>query len=496
MQRDSRPSSSVARRLSSNTHNFMRTALLTVWFLTSCQPIMIGNTDGAAGGHAGRGGSSSGGDLGNTSGAAPTPGGSAHGGNASGGTGRAGSAGEPTAERAGESNEGGSPTAGAASQSDGGDGGDGGASSDADEGVIQARVLFVVYDPLMTGVTDPAQSLSTTLGVTSPLELGKQLATTLETLTQGHVHHEVLETNAISESFPPTLDAFRYDPTSYDACRADAKACHLAAADYGAIAGEGDLCTLADDQNADQIWLFGAKRFGFVMGKQLTCKRVADGQVIDRIVDFIDLDYSEGLPSLVASYQAYAAYALQQVFGAPASNAGDEPSYWLSHLPRARWSDALNMLNDHWRYVLHPAERAIPQDVSVTCSSSYLPGWCALAHDQSDVHTCNVNEWATYMEPRGYVEFRFVPPKLVSGVDLYDRACDEQVLAGHIEFSDGSADLGFGALPNLGDTAHSETFEPRLLSGMRVVIDESSPPVIPGTKVNPGFGEITIVTAP
>jgi hypothetical protein len=463
----------------------MRTALLTAWFLASCQPIMIGNHDAAAGSEAG---------------ADSSDGAGGNGGDTSGGTGLVGSAGEATTGEAGDRSQGGAPAAGAANPSDGGDGG---ASSDVDEGVIEARVLFVIYDPLMTGVTDPAKSLSTALGVSSPFELGKQLADTLETLTEGHVHHRIVETNTSSESFPPTLDAFRYDPASYDACRADAKACHVAAADYTSIAIERDLCNLADSQNADQIWLFGAKRFGFVMGKQLTCEHVADGQTIDRTVDFINLDYSGGLPSLLASYQAYGAYALQEAFGAPAANTGDEPGHWLSQLPRARWSDSQNGLNDHWRYILHPSERERPKDVSVTCSSSYLPGWCDLVHEGSEAlekgvahGTCNVGEWATYMEPRGFVEFRFVPPKLVSGVDIYDRGCDEQVLAGHIEFSDGSADLGFGALANEGDDAHSETFEPRLLSGMRVVIDESSPPVIPGTKVNPGFGEIVIVSPP
>jgi hypothetical protein len=460
----------------------MRTAIFTVFFLASCQPILIGSPNGTAGSSnqagtatsTGNAGSNGSGATTTTSGGATTAGGAA--GSNVGGT------------AAGGSNPG-SATAGAANV---GESGAGGASNEADEGVLEARVLFVIYDPMMAGVTDPAKLLSTTLGVSTPLELGKQLAEKLEALTLGHVRHIVADESAISESFPPTLDAFRYDAAAYNACLQEAQVCHLAMADYQAIQSELDLCTLADDQNADQIWLFGAKRFGFAMGKRLDCPVITGGQTATRTVDFINLDYSEGLPSLLASYQAYGEYALQQAFGAPAANATDEPSHWLENLPRARWSDAQGRLKDDWRYILHPLERETPAEVSVMCSSSYLPGWCAQAKDK--VHgECNTGEWATYMDPTGFVEFRFVPPKTVSAVKLYDRACDEQVLSGHLEFSDGSPDRAFGALEARGVTPLQIPFEPKLLTGLRVVIEDSSQSVISGAKVNPGFSEIALL---
>ena len=473
----------------------MQKALFYGLILGACQPIMIGNPGGGAGDANQVGGSSTASDgsggAGNASGAATTSGAAAHaggaafGGRASGGT-ASGAAGAGVVGGAPDVNAGGSAPGGAAGES-----GEAGAVNEAAPGVIQARVLFVIYDPLMTGVTDPAKPLSSTLGVSLPNVLGKQLATTLETLTQGHVHHQLIEPVMSSASFPPTLDAFRYDAASYNACLLDAKACHAATVDYDAVQVEQDLCALADSQNADQIWLFGAKRFGFAMGQQLKCKAVTDGQTIDRTIDFINLDYSEGLPSLLTSYQAQAEYALQEALGSPPANATDEASHWLANVPRARWSNRQNRLNDYWRYILHPLERDAPADVSVSCSSSYLPGWCAQAMD-GDHGVCNLHEWATYMEPTGFVEYRFAPPRLVSNVDLYDRACDEQVLAGHIEFSDGSPDITFSELETTGTQALSVPFEPKLLTGLRVVIDESSQPTIADTKANPGFGDVTV----
>jgi hypothetical protein len=160
--------------------------------------------------------------------------------------------------------------------------------------------------------------------------------------------------------------------------------------------------------------------------------------------------------------------------------------YWFAHLPRAPWSDSQGRLNDFWRYLLRPSERQSPPPISVTCSSSYAPGWCAHVMDEKQGN-CNFNEWATSEQATGYVEFRFEPKQLVSGVQLYDRACNEQVLSGHLEFSDGSAPIRFGALETRGKRPTSKTFEPKLLSGLRVVIDDSSGP-------NPGFGEIAVAS--
>jgi Carboxypeptidase regulatory-like domain len=160
-------------------------------------------------------------------------------------------------------------------------------------------------------------------------------------------------------------------------------------------------------------------------------------------------------------------------------------SYWLSHLPKANWSDAKGKLNDFWRYILRPDERLPAEAVTVTCSSSYQPGWCNHVRDGQQ-GVCNSNEWATAGKSTGFVEFLFNPKQVVSGVELYDRACDEQVLAGHLEFSDGSSNVTFGALEPSGKEFSSVTFAPKLLSGLRVVIDASS-------GENPGFGEITVV---
>jgi hypothetical protein len=164
--------------------------------------------------------------------------------------------------------------------------------------------------------------------------------------------------------------------------------------------------------------------------------------------------------------------------------------YWLRHLPAAKGTAADGRLADWWRYLLRPDDLLTMTAQAagkprVTCSSSYATGWCARVTD-SLPSACNVNEWATSHQSTGWVEFSWDTPVVVGTVELYDRACNERVVRGHLEFSDGPSAQPFGALEGLGETPTTIDIGTRQLSWLRVVIDES----IGGA--NPGFGEISI----
>jgi hypothetical protein len=73
----------------------------------------------------------------------------------------------------------------------------------------------------------------------------------------------------------------------------------------------------------------------------------------------------------------------------------------------------------------------------------------------------------------------------VSSVTLYDRACTEQVLSGHLEFSDGSDTVYFGALPDDGLSPLRIEFPTRVVRSLRIVIDQAS-------GAYPGLGELLI----
>lgn len=154
--------------------------------------------------------------------------------------------------------------------------------------------------------------------------------------------------------------------------------------------------------------------------------------------------------------------------------------YFLQHLPKAGGNGPDGKYNDWWRYLVKPNDVFLTDPMS--CSSEYASGWCGKLVD--GVHgVCNEGEWATASVPTGWAKLSFGTTKSITSVTVFDRACDEQVLAGHLEFSDGSANVSFGALENSGTTGTTLTFTAKNLTWVKVVIDQSS-------GGNPGLGEI------
>lgn len=123
----------------------------------------------------------------------------------------------------------------------------------------------------------------------------------------------------------------------------------------------------------------------------------------------------------------------------------------------------------------------------VVCSSELVAGNCTNIIDGAS-GTCGAGEWQSDGEALPWVELRWNRWKTVERLDLFDTACGEQIVRGHVEFSDGSPDVHFGALDDTGTTPTFVDFSPRAIKSLRVVVDEVAN-VTPATP-NPGFGEI------
>lgn len=157
--------------------------------------------------------------------------------------------------------------------------------------------------------------------------------------------------------------------------------------------------------------------------------------------------------------------------------------YFFQHLPKASGTAPDSKFSDWWRYLMSPNDVFLTEP-TITCSSEYQSGWCQKVLDGVK-GSCNDGEWATASLPTGWVKIQFPSTRAVSQVTLYDRACDERVLSGHLEFSDGSANIAFGALENTGTSGTTLNFASKNLSWVKVVIDSSS-------GANPGLGEVVI----
>ncbi len=165
-------------------------------------------------------------------------------------------------------------------------------------------------------------------------------------------------------------------------------------------------------------------------------------------------------------------------------------SWWFSRVPRFAGVGPDGKYNDWWRYIIDPnavfdTDPVLPE---TSCSSEYAPGWCEHVLD-GFYGTCNLGEWATAQEQTGWVRLTWDEPVAVAGVKLWDRACPEQVLSGHVELSDGAPQIPFGALEDSGQVATELDFSgPRLVSWIEIHLDTTG-----GFGANPGLGEIEVI---
>jgi hypothetical protein len=424
-------------------------------------------------------------------------------------------------------------------------------ASGCDPDLVEPRVLIVDFDPTATPPdVNPPQRLSGLLGLGTAADgIALQMLDTITAATNGHVRPNGRRVVGNLE-FPPLVGGFRYTPETFAACLKNPTNCRSEAIDYAAVDLEQGLCDIVQSENIDQIWAYGVDQFNLPRVGALTCQLWVGGSWVTEVLDVFGLRYDRGLSSFLADFQAAAEAELSTVFpnvpGDPVSNPYglfqqacgrvnrapnskqlgrfDDPAtvqsfcdafldspvspplplellsctawgctedgfrrYWFSRLPRARWFDSLGRPNDYWRSVLLNRHVGTP-DIGVTCSSSRERGGCELVRDGAH-GTCGFGEWGLLDQTSGWVQYQFSPPRKVSGVALYDRACDGRVLAGHLEFSDGSASIPFDALDDTGVSPRELEFAPKLLSGLRISVDQT-------IGYSPGLGEVSVRFAP
>lgn len=419
--------------------------------------------------------------------------------------------------------------------------------SGCEPAAVVRSVQAYIFDPGIVSSDGGVARLSAVLGGQPPeLELS-HLARYLEMATNGHVHFEVNSVRVAE--FPLSVDGTRFTQDTYFECEAGAACGGVPADDLTITqalnaceaidTGDADEVWLVGAPN------FGFyPRFELVP----TCRRSADivpmtyGLGLERLLGDFQWRSQNGLqttfgtispdvpvtPLDVFTHDAYdgrdgatAAGCGSSVFAPNATdfNVFDDPRtvsaycdaffdypptpdplvatetlscadwgctelgfrrYWFAHLPRAAGRDAEGRLADFWRYITDPDDRN--STTGIICSSSLGSGWCDALVD-GDFGTCNEGEWAS--TNRGPLWVDVYLGKEVSSVTLYDRACTEQVLSGHLEFSDGSDAVYFGALPDDGLTPLRIEFPTRVVRSLRIVIDQAS-------GAYPGLGELLI----
>ncbi|MFZ5895140.1 MAG: carboxypeptidase regulatory-like domain-containing protein [Myxococcota bacterium] len=382
---------------------------------------------------------------------------------------------------------------------------------------VEVRLRVLIFDPQIDG----QRRLSDTLDVEPPTNLVKRGLRALQTLSNGHVHYR-----------PPVISLIDELPAMLD---------------LRDIEQRNQLCSHVAGEQYDEVWLVVPEGLGLPAWQNLDadCHRDIDvlainwpaglngflatmqqrseavlAKVFERDGD--DSPFrgftrnAAGGPSGCGTslrapnaqedtifddtraVSSYCAVYLDDPFTTPIvsqarptscsewfCNEFDYRRYWLMHLPKLSGVDQNGHLKDWWRLSTHADDRRIRlhDGTAVSCSESYSSGWCEYLLD-GVYGSCNDNEWA-FSAASAYADFYFATPRSIKQVTLYDRACDEFVHRGHLEFSDGSPNVPFGVVDDKLNAPTLVTFEPRTVSQLRVVIDEAH-------DGNPGLAEVVI----
>jgi len=127
--------------------------------------------------------------------------------------------------------------------------------------IVTARVLLVVYDPVMDPVT--GIKLSSLMNWNRPEDLVTGFSQDILQASYGNARYQIVERQELAE-FPILLDGFRYTPQGYlDVVNRIQPPHTPPMADYSAILDQLNIIPRIARRDVDEVWLFAFPHAGF-----------------------------------------------------------------------------------------------------------------------------------------------------------------------------------------------------------------------------------------
>lgn len=126
--------------------------------------------------------------------------------------------------------------------------------------ILTARVLLIVYDPLMDPVS--GQKLSQMLNWKRVDELVNGFSSDIQEASGGMARYQIVQRVEVNE-FPAKSDGFRYDPASYLAVLQGGPFYQPEMVDYQAILTGYNILPRVARREIDEVWVFAFPHAGF-----------------------------------------------------------------------------------------------------------------------------------------------------------------------------------------------------------------------------------------
>jgi hypothetical protein len=126
---------------------------------------------------------------------------------------------------------------------------------------FELRVAMVIHNPLIE--TAGGRRLSQLMGWFDPDELARQYSADMRACSGGMASYSIVQRHEV-DGYPPKVDGFTYDDTSYLAAWQRRAGFHQPdAADYRRILAEFRLVEQIESGVIDEVWLFGFPYAGY-----------------------------------------------------------------------------------------------------------------------------------------------------------------------------------------------------------------------------------------
>ena len=125
---------------------------------------------------------------------------------------------------------------------------------------LQVRVLILNFDPT---ITSSGNSLSTHKGWSNPYTLAEGYMKEIYASSGNKLRYTVSDWKNVNE-FPIKNDDFQYNETTYLDCIDNGNGCHSPdRVDYLQLIADNNIDQLINNNEIDEVWLFGGPYFGF-----------------------------------------------------------------------------------------------------------------------------------------------------------------------------------------------------------------------------------------
>jgi len=277
--------------------------------------------------------------------------------------------------------------------------------------IVTARVLLIVYDPIMD--PDSGQKLSQVMNWKRVEELVSGFIADIEQTSGGLARYQIVQRIDVNE-FPALADGYRYDPATYAAVLNKTAAAHKPeTVDYQAILTGFSILPRVSNREIDEVWVFAFPYAGFyesTMGGEgafwCNAPPLTGAAGGNRKFVLMGFSYERGVGEMLESFGHRAESLLARAFDCQDFVA------WAYNLNRAPAVVAsISSLNPFQRYLcfdqIAPGQAAIgtihyapnserdydwnnPRQVPSSCY-----GWDNFPAFENDIRQVNAEEWGS-----------------------------------------------------------------------------------------------------